>query len=277
MTLCYLSDNLEFDYALSFLVEWNHPYREIENLEMKVDVDQNCILRRCFVAPSFKRGKSLYNIDQMNGILIPHSQLFQSDSMNEIVDVFLNKTALNRQGKSYRIFKVWFFNNSIQLPPTLQLCQVSDLETKICFVAKEEIDLNIKKLKLCGEKMDYHLDERLRTYFRPNPMFYLYPLEFWTIDENETSLLVIYLSKILNKLIVIPIDAQMKRSKFIRLFSNGQTNVDVILSNNQKIAKELSIFLKQYVFFEHDNFSAEILFVLNNLNDKLQKQRVFNC
>jgi hypothetical protein len=275
MILCYLSDNLESDYALSFLVEWNHPYREIENLEMKVDIEQNFIQRRCFVAPSLKRGKTLYNIDHMDGILIPHSQLFQSDSMNEIVDVFVNKTALKKDDKLFRIFKVWFFDNSLRLPPSLELCQISETVTKICFTKREEINLNVKKMKLCGEKMDYHLEERLRSYFRPNPMFYLYPLEFWTIDDNETNLMVIYLSQILNKLIVIPIEAQMKRSKFINLFSKNQHDINEILSD-RKIVKELSTFLKQYVFFEHDNFSAEILFVLNHLNDKLQKQRITN-
>lgn len=270
MTLCYLSDTMDIAYLSSFLIEWNHPYRQIENLEMKVDVFDGCIFRRCFVAPSLKRGKMLYNVNNMNGLIISHSDLFPNeDSVSKVADIFVKKQLYYWEGKPFRIFKIWFYDRLKVLPDYLQLIDLSKFQSLICFHKRVEINLNVRKLKFSGEKLDYHLDDNLLPFFQRNSKFYLMPIDIVNIKEGETDLFVIYLSQILNKLTNLSIDALVKRSELIMKLKNYQDNVDVI-KNDRKFLKHLSIFLKQFVFVEYEHFSVEIVFILNFVNEKLQ-------
>lgn len=272
MTLSYLGDELDIDYTLSFLIEWNHPYREIENLEMKVQINyqENSVKRKCYVTPSTKRGKSLYDLNELDGFKISHSDLFQEHSIGNIVDIFVDKKPFSFEGKQFRVFKEWLFDDNIPLPPFLRLVKVSNYETRLCYSERVEINLNVKKLKMNNEKMDYHLESYLGPYFHQRSnFFYLMPLKFWIIDEKESDVFILYLSHILNKLVSLPIYAMMKRNHYINIFQNQPNKIQELLMD-KKLLKDLSAFIKQFVFFEHDNFSSECVFILNFLNDKLQ-------
>lgn len=265
--LCILTDHVDPTIVKSFLIEWNHPFREIENLEIKVIIKDNQVLRKCFVCPSEKRGKLLYSLEKLNGKLISGTKLRQDEIMCEN---FLSKSLYKIENKCFRIFKVWQLINEDYFPTHFRVLRNFD-KNLLSFVERVQINLNAKKIVYNHEKMDFHLDENLANFFHSDDEFYMFEVNFFAHGcDRDQSPFLNNLEIIFNLVTHLSFDGMFQRDKLITKLTSISQNCDSCenfiksMMKDQQMIKDLKDFLKLYVFFEFDGY-FEVMKILNYL------------